>query len=674
MNPKIIKSLYKKEILDVLRDKKTVVMMLVVPLVLYPLVVILSLQLMSGITKNITKSTYRICLDFEDDGSLSKRFLNVQDAEYSFEIVECEDPVAGIQKEKVDAVIKKNMSGNKQVFTVTYMSSVNKSSYAVNMIESVLNKYSSDITKDILTANGLSADDVLQPIKIDFVDISTGEETAGNLLGTLIPFMLIMSLLMGTMYPAIDTTAGEKERGTLETLITLPVSNQELIMSKFLAVATIGIVSAVLNLISMGGVGAYMYGMLSSVMNTNGKVNLTRFVPAICIGILCVFAFAIFISAISMCVCAMANSYKEANNYLTPLTLVVMFASFISFIPNVVLDIKTAVIPVANVCLLIKDLLAFKYNISMIGLVLFVNAAYGFIAVLILSRIYNSEAIIFGENGAFLQIFEKRSNLKKGGVPALSDCMLVIIVLAMLVIYAGSVMQLKLGMAGLFFTQLIIAGIPLFAVIYTKKDMRTTFKLKACGGRYFLGGACIALGGVFLGIILSEISGVIFKDSAKTAADAMAGFDVATPVIGIIVMAVAPAICEELMFRGYVLSTMSARYKKSTAIIVSACIFGVYHMSASKFLATAFLGGLICYVATSAGSILPGMLMHFINNLIASISLYYPDKLARLFPLLAKESLGMRDVALLFAVGTLLVAAGIIIVARQKKTIDGKKA
>ena len=202
MNSRVIKSLYKKEMLDVLRDKKTVVMMLVVPLVLYPLVMILSLQLMTGITKSITTSTYRICLDFEGSGEYEELFRNLSDKEYSFEIIDCDNPISAMEKEEVDAVIKMDLTSGMECFEVLYLSSVNKSSYCADMVSDTLQAYSLELTKKRLENAGLDVENTLNPVKVKFSDRSTNEETAGSMLGTIIPFMLVMSLLMGTMYPA----------------------------------------------------------------------------------------------------------------------------------------------------------------------------------------------------------------------------------------------------------------------------------------------------------------------------------------------------------------------------------------------------------------------------------------------------------------------------------------
>lgn len=667
MNTKIIKSLYKKELLDVIRDKKTVIMMLIVPLVLYPVVMILSMQLMTGISETMSTSNYRICLDFEDNTRLKELFEANEDVSCTFEFLEPENPEAALANEELDVIIRASKNEDVEQFDIVYMSSVTMSAYAVDMVERVLVAYKNIKTKELLEAAGLDPSYILNPVVVSYKDTSTNEETAGSLLGLMIPFMLVISLLMGTMYPAIDTTAGERERGTLETILTLPVTNKELITSKFLAVGTIGIISALLNIISMGGVGAYMYNMVSSMQKSTGTIKMSKFGPAILVGVLCVLAFAVFISAISMCVCALAKSYKEANNYLTPLTLIVMFASFISFIPNVNLNGRTALIPVANVCLLIKELLQFKYNINMIALVLFANVSYGVISIMILSRIYDSETILFGDSNGGIQIFEKRSNIKKSDYPTTSDVWLVVIILAMLVIYLGGALQLKFGIGGVLGTQLIIAGVAFLAAVYTKKDLRKTFKLRLPSLRGVVGGIIAVAGGIMLSIVLSGLVAVVFSNSSAAAEEATLKIIGDNPVIAILVVALAPAICEELMFRGYILGAMTNKYKIGSAITVAAIIFGMYHMSVSRFFPTALLGALQCYFAVKTESILPGMIMHFINNALSVVTVIYPEKVAKILPIMTQNSINTVEAVLLAIGGVVFIAVGVLFVKNNSK-------
>lgn len=659
MNYKIVKCLYKKEILDVLRDKKTVLMMLVVPLIVYPLLIVVTMQIMTSVSTGLSESTYTLAFGFDDkSGVYENVFKDYHDDGYYFNVVHVDNLNEALKNQSIDAYIIKDDEAKKESFKVYYLSAVTNSNYAASLISKVLSDYSESITIDIIEEAGMSSDEVLNPVEAEFVDMSSSEESAGNMLGNLISFMLIVSLLMGTMYPAIDTTAGERERGTLETILTLPVRNQELIMSKFMTVATIGVVSALLNVISMGGIGAYMVNMMQSMGTGESNVNIISFLPAIIICVLCIFAFAVFISAITMCVCAFAKTYKEANNYITPLMLVVMFASFVGFIPNVELNSNMALVPVVNICLLVRDILVFKFNTGIIAIVLISNVAYGIIAVMLLGKIYNSEAILFGDNSASVQIFEKRSNMKQGGVPTLGDAWFVVALAAVGMIYAGGMMQLKFGYFGILGSQLIFVFIPLFIAIYTKKNLKETFKLQLCKPKYFASAFVMSVGAIMVGMVLSSIMSAIFKTSAQGAVESMDALMTDNIFKMLFVVALAPGICEELMFRGYLLSAVENKIKPQQAILVVAVVFGIFHMSVVKFLTTALLGYVFAYIAHKSKSIVPGMTMHFMNNALSCLVMVYPKQMGKIIPIFAAETLTVFDFMVLSVLGVILMFLG----------------
>ncbi|MDE7231867.1 MAG: ABC transporter permease, partial [Lachnospiraceae bacterium] len=469
----------KKEMLDVFRDKKTVFIMLVIPIILYPLIFIGALQLVAFISSSMEKNNYKIVVAAEDEG----RFLHkleefrkddgeiAEEEEQSYEITIVDsgsitDYETALNKEEIDAYVSGRLQDGKVQYDVYYLSSANNSSYAAGLIMDVLDALKEDMSKQIIAEEGLDVQAVFEPILYARRDIASSEQSIGSIMGSILPFMLVISLLMGTMYPAIDTTAGERERGTLETILTLPVTNRQLIVSKFITVAVIGIASALLNILSMGAIAFYMYRMLD--MQTDMEsFDLAKFIPAILVCMLAVFAFSLFISAVAMCITSFARSYKEANNYITPLMLVVMFVGYVGFIPNIELTQTMAMVPVANICLLVKNMLLFKVDYAVIAMVLLSNVAYAVIAILFLSKIYDSEAILFSDGKAGLQLFEKRSNLKKGGVPTVSDVWFVVAVTMLLVLYAGSMLQIRYGLTGGFGTQLILLAVPLFLVIYT---------------------------------------------------------------------------------------------------------------------------------------------------------------------------------------------------------------
>ncbi len=656
MNFKIVKALYKKEILDVLRDKKTVIMMLLVPLVLYPLLIVAGLNIVTKIATDITGGSYKIALDFENE-ALENIINDSSDEDYRIELVDVENCKEALENGDIDAYMEKDNSSDGEKYVINYLSAETGSDYARGISIDILEKYARSITVRLLEEAGFDSEYILQPVKISIRDYSTKEESAGSIMGKIIPFMLVTSLLMGTMYPAIDTTAGERERGTLETVLTLPVTNRELFVSKFLTVATIGIVSALLNIVSMGGVGIYMYRTVLTINGGQG-IRLYTFLPVIVICALCIIAFAVFISALSMSVCVFAKSYKEANNYITPLTIIVMFAAMGSVMPELALTRKSAAVPVVNICLLIRDLLQFKYNPTLIMIVLMSNIIIGILAILLLGKLYNSEAILFGEEGTSLRLFEKPGNMIKGGVPGIGDLILALALLLIAVIYIGGALSVKSGLLAIFVTQLMIFLIPVIYALYTKRDMEKTFRLRLPGIWDILGAILMIIGAMIIGTILTSVTSAVFKNSAVEMNRSTLGLFDGNFLQVFLLVAVAPAVCEEIMFRGFVFSALESKTGYRKAIIIAGLIFGIYHMNPVQAVTTTFIGIIICIAAYKSGSILPGMIMHFVNNALSCVLAFYPEKVCKMVPWLVNIRLTIAGAVILVLAGALLICSG----------------
>ena len=702
MSTKILQTLVKKEMLDVFRDKKTVLMMLVIPIILYPLIFIGIMQLMTFISSSMEEQNYKIVVEAEDEG----RFLHKleefrQDGEetaqggtrtdreeaepvteetaeeeeqsYEITIVDADsitDYETALNEEEIDAYVLGRVKDGRLQYDVYYLSSVNNSSYAAGLVMDVFDALKEDLSRQMIAEEGLDVQAVFEPIAYERQDIASSEQSIGSIMGSILPFMLVVSLLMGTMYPAIDTTAGERERGTLETILTLPVTNRQLIVSKFITVAVIGMVSALLNILSMGAITFYMYKMMDMQADM-GSFDLAKFIPAIFVCILTVFAFSLFISAVAMCITSFAKSYKEANNYITPLMLVVMFVGYIGFIPNIELTQTMAMVPVANICLLIKNMLLFKVDYAAIAMVLLSNVAYAVIAIMFLSKIYDSEAILFSDGKAGLQLFEKRSNLKKGGVPTVSDVWFVVAVTILLVLYAGSLLQIKYGLAGVFGTQLILLAVPLFLVIYTKRDVKRTYGFAGTKAANYLGGAVLIVGVYMVNLVMAVGLAGLFPESAGNVETVFADILSGNVLAVLLVIALAPAVCEEMLFRGVILHSLQAKYRVPSAIAITAVLFGLYHMSLIKFIPTGLLGMVFCIVVWKTGSIYPAMLMHFINNAISVIISCYPEQIEKVLPVLYKNTLSASEVLCLCGAGLVLVGIGWAILTKAGQTGKG---
>ena len=532
------------------------------------------------------------------------------------------------------------------------------------MLDDEIDSYAKYIAEENAKESGLDVNSVLYPVVAKSEDQSSNESSIGSILGGIIPFLMITAILMGSMYPAIDATAGEKERGTLETLLTLPIGNMELIMSKFLSVATISIVSVFINTLSMGGVAVYMFATIQSLTDGAAEFKLSTFVPAILISIVCIIAFALFMSAVVMCVCAFAKSFKEANNYVTPVTLVVMLTGYIGFIPNVELTSKTALIPVANICLLMKSLLVFKYDFQLILIVLLSNVVYAFISVWFLSRIYNSESILFGEALSGIKLFERRKNIKKGTLPSVQESILIVIVALLIMVYVGGIMSLANPIYGVVIPQIFIGGLPLLAAFYIKADMKKVFCLKLPRVKHLIGSVILIIGCSSAVLLIANVLAKLLPNSNNAVNEGFGDIlDGVSFVPALLLISLTPAVCEELMFRGYIFTAFKNKMKIPAAVLIVSVFFGIMHMSLIRLLPTALLGVALAYAVYRSESIVCSSLMHFINNGFSVFLMYYGDKI----PALSNEEMTKPVMAIMIVVAVICIPIGVALLGKGKK-------
>lgn len=705
MKTKAFKLLLKKELLDVFRDKKAIIMMVLVPILLYPLIFFGSMAVMTMIQSNMEEGEYKVAIVASDDGALKsaveKHNENAKveaqekaETESTDQGNSSEDSVSqgnsastsakgiatdvltlvdapsgdyqeALQNEELDAYVTSSKdSSGKTVYEVYYVSSITNSSYAAGIVRDVVDELSREESKEKIQAAGLDADVIMNPVVCESEDLASSEQSAGSILGMILPFLLVLSLLMGTMYPAIDVTAGEKERGTLETLLTLPVSNREIIFSKFFTVAIIGIISALLNIVSIAFMGTYMIRLMGDAVESMGisfaGIDIGKFIPAIIFTVLAILAFSLFISAVTMCITSLAKSYKEANNYITPLMLVVMLTGYIGFIPNIELTHTMALVPVANICLMIKNLLLFKVEYKLVAVVLVSNVLYAIVAVLILSRIYDSENVLFDEGKFSLKLFERRSNMKKGGVPTTGDAWFMVVFVMFAYLYLGSVLEMKYGFGGIFGIQMIIFVLPLLYVLYTKRSILQTYSFRKTKFMNFVAALFMGCGAMLIGIILTSFVSMLFPTEAEMVSSGLMNELMSdNELLTFAVVALTPAVCEEMLFRGFLFSAFRGRYKIVVSVLLTAVIFGVYHMSIVRFFTTALLGAALAVIVYYSDSIFPAMMMHAINNGIAVLQMYHPDTMENIFPLFAVEEPGIMESIVVSTMGILLLAAGV---------------
>lgn len=668
MNTKRMFTLFKRELTDILRDKKTLFMMLVVPIIIYPLLIIGMTFLMSSVMNSQAEKTYLVAFDEEDELAAKIADIienNPDKLSYKLEIVQKSDCKKALEAGDIDIYVSKASDGR---IALCYLSAKDRSNTALDALTDAFEIYREELQKERIDEAGLDADYLLNPIHYEGEDLSSTEESVGNMIGSIIPFFIVTMILLGALYPSIDVTAGEKERGTLETLLTLPITNFEMIMSKFLAVSCIACASAILNVFSMGGAMAFLVSSsMSLAEDINLEIHYETFIPGILFTLVVMVFFALLVTAVCMCTCVFAKNFKEANNYVTPVMLIFMFGSYAAMIPDLELTAQTAAIPIVNVALLVEGLFQFQYNYGLFAIVLFSNVAYSLLAILILGKIYNSEAVLFSEGLSSVRIFTRRSEMKEKQMPGYGDLILLLCLVLLLIFYIGSFAQIKWGFGGVVIQQLIILLCPVLYAWYMKADAKKLFSIKKPRVSQVAGGVLFGIAAFLCAMIIGVLLVPFFPESADglTQLDDMLTSQPA--VVLILVVALMPAIGEELLFRGFVMGTLKNKCTGVIAVLVTTLLFAAYHMSLIKMFTIGIIGFGLTYAAYKSGSIVTSMCMHFLNNLLSVLITKYPKQMQHVLPVLFKESLSASDLLLMIAVILICAALGLLLLGCRKK-------
>ena len=670
MNKRIITSLYRKEITDILRDKKTMLMMIVVPLILYPLLFMGSLMFVSKMANASTEKSYTVALDGVNDPVAMKAIFKDKGAErdYSFEFVEPDGDMTDasmLEEGKIDVYITESVSDNRPYYSINYLASETDSRTAAGMAENMLSDYRTDLTSIKLKDLSLSEDEILKPVQYAYKDHSSNEENIGYLMGMIIPFLMIVSVLMGAMYPAIDTTAGEKERGTLETMLTLPVSNKELITAKFMAVSTIAVASALLNLLSMGFVTVYVADSMK--LAGTAQISGLKFVPSLLITLLCVVSFAMFTSAVSLCVCIRAGSFKEAQNISTPLMLIFMMGGMAAMIPDMKLDNVTSLIPVVNISMLISSLFKFDFDPGLILMVLLSNVAYSALAVIIMAEVFAAEDVLFSDPSSSIRVLNRRSDMKKGAMPGIGDLILLFAVLLLVVLFAGSTAVLRYGVYGLMIEQTLIFALPVLYAWYIKADMKKLFSLKIPKISSLLGGFIAYVGLWLITMVVQAYLVDWFPSIGQSQEGLINLWEGKSLLIMAVSSAVFPGICEEVAFRGFMLGTLKNKYSPVKAVLITGILFGAYHMNILQFVGAGLLGILFSYIVWKGESIYVTMFLHILNNFVVVYMTYNADLINERFPELLSGVPSPAQTIAMLAGGAVLMTLGVLMLRGRKR-------
>jgi ABC-2 type transport system permease protein/sodium transport system permease protein len=490
---------------------------------------------------------------------------------------------------------------------------------AANYVERRLRAVDEDDLRRRLAAVGdkepLKASWRLRPI--------ADEEGQSFWLGALVPLILILMTITGAVYPAIDLTAGERERGTLEALMAAPVPRLSVLIAKYIAVVTVAMLTAVINLTAMM-VTVASTGLGPDLFGTGGLTP-----QSILAVLILLVLFAAFFSAVLLLITSFARSFKEAQAYLIPLMVAALAPGYMSVTPGLKLGPLLSVTPLANMVLLARDVLEGNVQFGWSAVVVISTILYGGLALALAARTFGSDAILYGSAGSWGDLVRRPKGLLPqatiaGALTALALIMpLFIVVSGLLTLLHGTSLPSQL-MAGAGISLFLFAILPMVLARLQGVSIQQGFQLRAAGPLAFFAAAILGCTlwplAYDLIIVCRDMGIATIKESQPEVEAMVARFRMLPPAAVIMALAVVPAISEELFFRGYLLGALRGRLSAVGAIGLSAAIFGLFHASFSgvivleRIASSTFLGLALGWICWTTRSVLPGMIVHALNN------------------------------------------------------------
>ena len=392
---------YRKELIDSLRDRRTVISMIVIPLLVMPLLTlgmgVLSVSLVGEAMKEVPEV---MILGGDDSPHVMADLRQLPD----LQIVPAKpDFVEEISNKQIRAAVEipegfeaKIAAGESSTVNIYMYEGELKSGFGADRLQRFFRELRDRTIREHLEARQLP-DSLVHPFNIQEKNVAPPEKVGGAILGGLVPYFVILLCLTGAMYPAMDLTAGEKERGTIETILCSPVSRTHLVLGKFLMVLTAALATAALSIASMAvsfGVGKkLLLGLTGGAVDAALQITITG--KAVASIFFVVLPLAVFFSAALLALSIFAKSFKEAQSYISPLMIVLVLPAVAALLPGVELSPALALIPVLNTSLVSKEIITGTYRWDMIALIFLSSSLYAIAAIAIAVKLFQREDVLF---------------------------------------------------------------------------------------------------------------------------------------------------------------------------------------------------------------------------------------------------------------------------------------
>ena len=625
--------LTRKELSEVLRDRRTIVTLVAMPLLLYPLLSVAFLQFaFLGKADARGETTYFLGFESTDEAEVFFGRLthdadgNAPAPKLEARMAAPEELATDLRSGALDMVVR--VPGAKQAIAedpdlargqpparrdrqfkceLSFRAGSPGGQGALAFVERRLAAANEADLARRLHVPGVRPHILL--LRPERVAVKAEEGDSLTSLASLVPLILILMTVTGAVYPAIDLTAGERERGTLEILVAAPVPRFSLLTAKYLAVVTVAVLTAVVNLVSMtitlqvSGLGKQLF--------TGG---LTPLVLVQMFALL--LLFAAFFSAVLLSLTSFARSFKQAQAYLIPLMLGALGPGVLAMMPGVRLRAELAVLPLVNIVLLARDVLQGETDPVLAVVVVTTTLLYALAALALAARVFGAESVLYSEQSGWADLLRRPDEAT--ATPSIGSA-LWCLALAVPIQFLAQSLLAQLGLPETVLlavvavlSVLLFAGLPALAAYLGRVRWAAGFGVAVPHPAALVAG--LVLGVSLWPLVLRFLEHGTSMDGSD---ELQASIERAREHGALLLIAtIAAAVSEELFFRGYLFAALRPRSGALVTIGVTAVLFGVAHvflggaLGLQRLLPSTLLGlvlGLVCWVS---GSVVPGMLLH----------------------------------------------------------------
>jgi len=639
MRRRTLRLIAAKELLDTLRDRRTLFVSLVLPLLLYPALLLGLVQVLGATQRNLAAESQRVLVDgagIELTELLRQEKLEPVDARSAGVRDEVRGDLERLAAGEEDARARLRSTLDEQGWSGALLCGRDferlvrssrqtsaeflfdptdePSKVARAKVERALDRYREQKRAELrerfpdLEARLLFAE---EPIRIESLEVASSSQKGAYSFAPLLGMLVVVMALTGAFYPAVDLAAGEKERGTLETLLVAPVTRTEIVLGKFVAIWVIAVLTALLNLFVMGLTFSKVAGMVSGAGSVRFDLPFTAMAAVVVI----IVPTAALFSAVALALSSFATSYKEGQHYMSPLFLVALPLAMVSLLPNVEIGYALAVVPVANVVLLVKAMLLGGETLGPAVVAAGATAAYALGALWAAVAVFKRESVLF-RSGAGRGHDALSLRAAQEGIPGEGRAILLFfVVLALMFFLSSDVTTRREAILAFLKAQLLAVLAPTLLFAWRGRiDWRRTFALRGVQPRVVPAVLLAAAGTLVL--VVALYTRVLPSPRAEGFEHIVRLLQGLPRWLHLVLFAVLPPICEELLCRGFLLSALRPRLGTKWAVVATAALFAILHLDVSRFPATFLAGLMLGFVRVRTGSLFMAILFHMVFNAV----------------------------------------------------------